>query len=115
MANDPVFVSLAEAEAYCTWCNGRVMTEEEYHLVLATEDSASTVQQLRSGGWEWTSSPFLPFAGFAKMVECPEYSSDFFDGSHYVVKGASPVTRRCMQRDSFRNFHFYEVPGLQGC
>lgn len=27
---DPVWVSLAEAQAYCNWAGGRVMTEEEY-------------------------------------------------------------------------------------
>lgn len=104
VANEPVFVSLSEAEAYCKWSHGRVMSEEEYHLTLASK-TASKVQQLRSGGWEWTSTPFLPFDGFEKMAEYPEYSSDFFDGSHYVLKGASPVTHRCMQRDTFRNFY----------
>jgi formylglycine-generating enzyme required for sulfatase activity len=102
VANEPVFASLSEAEAYCKWSRGRVMTEEEYHLMLV---SGSEVQQLRSGGWEWTSSLFLPFDGFVKMREYPEYSTDFFDGAHYVLKGASPVTHRCMQRDTFRNFY----------
>ena len=102
VANEPVFASLSEAEAYCKWSGGRVMTEEEYHLMLV---SGSEVQQLRSGGWEWTSSLFLPFDGFVKMEEYPEYSTDFFDGAHYVLKGAAPVTHRCMRRDTFRNFY----------
>ncbi|KAG0583912.1 hypothetical protein KC19_3G171100 [Ceratodon purpureus] len=110
VANEPVFASLSEAEAYCKWSGGRVMTEEEYHLILASKDGANKVHQLRSGGWEWTSSLFLPFDGFVKMAEYPEYSSDFFDGSHYVLKGASPVTHRCMQRDTFRNFYQRQYP-----
>ena len=28
--HEPVWVSLAEAQAYCNWVGGRVMTEEEY-------------------------------------------------------------------------------------
>ena len=28
--------------------------------------------------------------GFAPMASYPEYSADFFDGQHYVMKGASP-------------------------
>jgi hypothetical protein len=38
------------------------------------------------------------------MVSYPEYSADFFDGSHYVMKGASPVTPRELVRRSFRNW-----------
>ena len=32
--------------------------------------------------------------GFAPMRVVPEYSADFFDGRHYVMKGASPATAR---------------------
>ena len=32
------------------------------------------------------------------------YSIDFFDGSHYVLKGASPVTAKELVRRSFRNW-----------
>ena len=31
-------------------------------------------------------------------------SADFFDGAHYVMKGASPVTARHLVRRSFRNW-----------
>ena len=30
--------------------------------------------------------------GFDPMASYPEYSADFFDGQHYVMKGASPAT-----------------------
>ena len=40
--------------------------------------------------------PFAPFPGFRPMASYPEYSADFFDGEHYVIKGASPVTAREM-------------------
>jgi formylglycine-generating enzyme required for sulfatase activity len=38
------------------------------------------------------------------MVSYPEYSADFFDGEHYVIKGASPATARELVRPSFRNW-----------
>jgi formylglycine-generating enzyme required for sulfatase activity len=109
VASEPVYASLSEAEAFCAWSRGRVMTEPEYHRILASEEGAR-VETLRSGGWEWTSSPFEPFPGFAKMPEYPEYSSDFFDGSHFVLKGASPLTHRCLWRDTFRNFYQRQYP-----
>jgi formylglycine-generating enzyme required for sulfatase activity len=38
------------------------------------------------------------------MPSYPEYSADFFDGQHYVLKGASPVTPRELVRRTFRNW-----------
>jgi iron(II)-dependent oxidoreductase len=38
------------------------------------------------------------------MASYPEYSADFFDGSHFVMKGASPVTARGLVRRGFRNW-----------
>ena len=55
--------------------------------------SAWGVEDLVGNGWEWTSTPFAPFPGFAPMPSYPEYSADFFDGEHFVMKGASPATR----------------------
>ncbi len=56
--------------------------------------SAWGVHDLVGNGWEWTSTIFGPFAGFAPMASYPEYSADFFDGQHYVMKGASSPRRR---------------------
>jgi len=66
--------------------------------------SAWGVQDLAGNGWEWTSTIFGPFAGFQPMASYPEYSADFFDGQHYVMKGASPATVRELIRRSFRNW-----------
>ena len=70
---------------------------------LVTADDR--VAHLRDGGWEWTSTPFEPFKGFTPMPEYPEYSADFFDGKHYVLRGSSEATHPAMRRDSFRNFY----------
>lgn len=66
--------------------------------------SAWGVHDLVGNGWEWTSTIFGPFAGFEPMASYPEYSADFFDGQHYVMKGASPATARALLRPSFRNW-----------
>ena len=66
--------------------------------------SAWGVEDLLGNGWEWTSSIFRPFPGFAASPSYPEYSADFFDESHYVMKGASPATARALLRPTFRNW-----------
>jgi iron(II)-dependent oxidoreductase len=67
-------------------------------------DSAWGVADLMGNGWEWTSTVFAPFPGFAPLPSYPEYSADFFDGEHYVLKGASPATAAELLRPSFRNW-----------
>ena len=66
--------------------------------------SAFGVHGLVGNGWEWTRTQFAPFAGFEPFPFYPGYSADFFDGSHYVMKGGSPRTAACMLRRSFRNW-----------
>lgn len=72
--------------------------------------SAWGVADLVGNGWEWTASPFEPLAGFVPMPAYPQYSADFFDGRHYVLKGASPVTARELIRRSFRNWFYEDYP-----
>jgi ergothioneine biosynthesis protein EgtB len=66
--------------------------------------SAWGVHDLMGNGWEWTSTVFAPFDGFRPMASYPEYSADFFDGQHLVMKGASPATDAALLRRSFRNW-----------
>jgi ergothioneine biosynthesis protein EgtB len=121
----PVYVSQAEASAYARWKGRRLMTEPEFHRAAegATPGhvdfagfdpipvgshphtaSAWGIHDLIGNGWEWTSSIFAPFDGFAPMRSYPEYSADFFDGRHYVIKGGSPATAIELTRPSFRNW-----------
>jgi gamma-glutamyl hercynylcysteine S-oxide synthase len=72
--------------------------------------SAWGVDDLVGNGWEWTHTPFAPFAGFRAMASYPEYSADFFDGEHFVMKGASPVTARELLRPTFRNWFRAHYP-----
>jgi len=66
--------------------------------------SAFGVHDLAGNGWEWTASPFRPFSGFQAMPSYPEYSTDFFDDAHFVLKGGSPATPFDHIRRSFRNW-----------
>ena len=130
-ADSPVYVSHAEASAYAAWKGRRLMTEPEWHRaaegasaghhdfagfdpvpVGSHPESASAwgVHELIGNGWEWTSTVFAPFAGFAPMRSYPEYSADFFDGRHYVMKGASPATAAELVRPSFRNWFRANYP-----
>lgn len=72
--------------------------------------SAWEIEDLIGNGWEWTSTVFGPFPGFEPMASYPQYSADFFDGRHYVMKGASPVTARELVRPSFRNWFYSDYP-----
>jgi formylglycine-generating enzyme required for sulfatase activity len=130
----PVYVSYESAAAYARAKGRRIMTEPEFHRAAygtpsgderesvpaghanfaswhpvpagSRPDAVSPfgVHDLVGNGWEWTSTVFAPFAGFEPMVSYPEYSADFFDGQHYVLKGASPVTAKELIRRSFRNW-----------
>ena len=119
----PAYTSQAEAGAYARWKDRRLITEPEWHRaaegstsghfdfagfdpipVGSHPPSRAGVYDLVGNGWEWTSTVFAPFDGFVPMRSYPEYSADFFDGQHYVMKGASPATARELVRPSFRNW-----------
>jgi len=68
------------------------------------------VHELYGQGWELTSTEFKPFEGFAADPRYPEYSADFFDGKHFVLKGASWATHESLIRRSFRNWYQSHYP-----
>jgi formylglycine-generating enzyme required for sulfatase activity len=121
----PVYVSQAEAAAYAQWRGWRLPTEAEYQRASLDASpgvcdfsswdpepagsrpqtrSRYGVEDLVGNGWEWTSTPFAPFPGFRPSTSYPEYSADFFDGEHFVMKGASPATAKELIRPTFRNW-----------
>jgi len=66
---------------------------------------------LCGNGWELTDTPFAPLAGFTPyMTTYPDYSKDFFDGKHFVVKGGSWATDQQLLRPSFRNWYQAHYP-----
>ncbi len=125
----PVYVTHAEASAYANWRGAALPTEaqfqraaegsvaintdfERWDPVPVDEGGANVhgVAQMLGNGWEWTSTVFGPFEGFQPFPFYPGYSKDFFDGRHFVMKGGSPRTARCMLRSSFRNWFRADYP-----
>jgi ergothioneine biosynthesis protein EgtB len=136
----PVSVSLAEARAYARWKGRRLPTEAEFDRaahggpdgreralpwggnfdfrhwaptpVGAHPDGASAwgVHEMIGNGWEWTDTPFDGFPGFKALETYPGYSADFFDGKHFVLKGASWATAADLVRRSFRNWFQAHYP-----
>lgn len=80
--------------------------------VGSSPDGASAwgVHDLVGNGWEWTATPFGPLPGFRPMASYPVYSADFFEGNHYVIKGAGPCTAAALVRRSLRNWFYLDYP-----
>jgi formylglycine-generating enzyme required for sulfatase activity len=129
----PAWVTHQQAAAYARWRGAMLMTEAQFHRAagLTTPDAARdnfdygnwdptpvnaadpgvyAPFQMVGNGWEWTRDVFAPFDGFAPHPLYPGYSTDFFDGQHYVLKGASPRTATIFTRPSFRNWFRMDYP-----
>jgi formylglycine-generating enzyme required for sulfatase activity len=128
----PVYVTQAQASAYAAWKGMRLPTEAEYHRAAfgapeggersfpwGEEQPDATrgnfdmrrydpvpVGSYPLGASAWGVNDFTP------MITYPVYSADFFDGKHYVLKGASPVTDRQIIRRTFRNWFRADYPYL---
>ncbi|WP_229423104.1 selenoneine synthase SenA [Telluria aromaticivorans] len=92
-------VSLYEAQAYCSWAGRRLPTEEEWECAAGSGQPGFRWGEL----WEWTASPFHPYAGFAPDRYL-EYSAPYF-GSRQVLRGASFATPMRLRSPHFRNFY----------
>jgi gamma-glutamyl hercynylcysteine S-oxide synthase len=135
----PAWVTLQQASAYAKWRGLELPTEAQYlrarqqepysHAARDNFDyqgwdpipvdagesapnstSPNVPSQMLGNGWEWTRDVFAPFAGFEPHPFYPGYSADFFDGRHYVMKGASPRTAGIFSRLSFRNWFRTDYP-----
>lgn len=65
--------------------------------------SAAGCLDMTGNVWEWTATPFKGFQGF-EPFPYPEYSAEWFDGDHRILKGGSWATSPAVLRTSFRNF-----------
>jgi iron(II)-dependent oxidoreductase len=70
---------------------------------LPLSDSAFGCRQMIGNTWEWTSSDFSPYPGFAPGPY-KEYSEPWF-GDHKVLRGGCWVTRTRMIRNAYRNYY----------
>ncbi|KAK4536632.1 hypothetical protein CDCA_CDCA09G2657 [Cyanidium caldarium] len=115
LAADGIRYPDADAEG-----NGAEPSEGNYHwgrlspVSVRASDNPSRygVHDLLGNGWEWTDTVFAPLDArrFTPTDMYPEYSQDFFDGKHYVMRGASWATDRQLVRPSFRNWYHARYP-----
>jgi iron(II)-dependent oxidoreductase len=91
-------INAFEAQAYCLWAGRRLPTASEW------EHAARTHSEFHWGHsvWEWTSSPFAPYPGFAPGPY-HAYSQPWF-GDHRELRGGAFATHHRMHHPCYRNF-----------
>lgn len=79
--------------------------------------SASGLEMMIGGVWEWTSSSFSPYPGFEKDAYS-EYSEPWFH-THGVLRGGCFATRARLVHNRWRNFYLAErndvFAGFRSC
>ncbi|KAM0789841.1 hypothetical protein ACM66B_006688 [Microbotryomycetes sp. NB124-2] len=131
----PVTGSASQVEAFAKSQGARLPTREELavffksnpidlpsnniglsnlHPVPSAAPSSlrdGTLGAASNGGvWLWTSTVFDKHPGYEPSKLYPGYSSDFFDGQHRVIMGASFATPSRLARSSFQNWYQAKYP-----
>jgi dimethylhistidine N-methyltransferase len=118
-----VHVSWYEADAFARWCGKRLPTEFEWEAAAASQPvegnlaahdallpraapGEGALEQLFGDAWEWTSSAYAPYPGFAPTEgTAAEYNGKFM-ANQLVLRGGSLATPPGHVRATYRNFFY---------
>lgn len=101
LARPVTSLSLYEADAYANWAGARLPTEFEWELA---EGKSDALHQMFDHCWQWTSSSYAPYPGFATAPgTLGEYNGKFML-NQYVLRGSSSATPQGHSRGTYRNF-----------
>jgi ergothioneine biosynthesis protein EgtB len=111
-----IHLSYFEADAYARWMGARLPTEFEWEVAATVIESGDAPElhpqpvrriglaQLFGTAWQWTTSSYAPYPGFAAADGAiGEYNGKFMV-NQYVLRGSSCVTPDGHARVSYRNF-----------
>lgn len=95
-------LSYFEADAFARWAGARLPTEFEWEY--AAVNAPQALRQLDGVCWQWTSSSYAPYPGYAPAAGAiGEYNGKFM-ANQYVLRGSSWATPEGHARVSYRNF-----------
>jgi len=117
LAQPVTHLSLFEADAFARWSGARLPTEAEWELAARSQGvdangsnsddgngDGATLEQMFGPCWQWTSSSYAPYPGYAVAAGAlGEYNGKFML-NQYVLRGASIATPPGHARVSYRNF-----------
>lgn len=88
-----------EACAFAVYAGARLPREVEWEAARRA-DRLEDVHNV----WEWCADAFYPYPGF-RAFPYDGYSMPWFDGAHFIARGASRYSEADIKRPGFRNFY----------